>query len=134
MLRPPFIQCRQLRSAFTLLEVMLAVTVFSIGVLGLLTALNTTVDAAKGFDREAQVALALQNQLAEAREAEWTGPGVETEGPDELGVTYTREIEPLDLQNRDGRPLDRLYRLKITASWGAEGNEETQVAEVYVYH
>ncbi len=112
---------------------MLAVTVFAIAVLGLLSALHTTVDAATGFNREAQVALSLQNQLAEAREEPWTGPGSETNGPDELGVMYTKEIEPLELQNRDGHALDRMYRLKITATWGAGDTEETQTAEVYVH-
>jgi hypothetical protein len=54
-------------------------------------------------------------------------------GPDELGVTYTREIEPLELQNRDGRVLPRMYRLKITATWGSDEAPETQTAEVYVH-
>ena len=120
-------------SGFTLLEVMLAVMVFAVAVLGLLSALHTSVDAAARFNREAMVAIALQNQLAEAKEEAWTGPGTETNGPDELGVIYTRDIEPLELQNRDGRTLDRLYRLKITAVWGSGEAEETQTAEVYVH-
>ena len=107
--------------------------VFAIAVLGLLSALHTTVDAATGFNRESQVALSLQNQLAEAREAPFDGPGTETDGPDELGVTYTKEIEALQLQNRDGKRLDRLYRLRITAAWGSDDAPETQMAEVYVY-
>ncbi len=119
---------------FTLLEIMLAVTVFAIAVVGLLSALGTTVDAATAFNREAQVAFALQNQLAEAREEPWTGPGSETTGPDELGVTYTREIEPLELPNGDGPPLDRMYRLRITAQWGSADQEQTEMAEVYIHH
>lgn len=118
--------------AFTLLEVMLAVMIFAIAVVGLLMALSTTIGTASAFDREGKVALSLQNQLAEAREIDFAA-GTETVGPDELGVVYTRDITPLQLQNKDGQGLNGLYSIRITANWGQGGPDETETAEVYVY-
>lgn len=121
------------RRGFTLLEVMLAVMIFAIAVLGLLTALQSSVDAANSFNREAAVTVALQSRLVEIEQGEFPGPGVEREGPDEMGVVYTRSIEPLTLHNRHGRTLPRLYRVQITAAWGSEEDEDNLTAEVYVY-
>lgn len=118
---------------FTLLEVMLAVMIFAIAVLGLLTALQSSVDAASSFNREAAITLSLQNRLVEIEQGEFPGAGLEREGPDEMGVVYTREIEPLALVNRRGRTLPRLYRVKLTAAWGSEEDEDNMTAEVYVY-
>lgn len=106
--------------------------IFAIATMGLLTALSTTIGAATSFNRESQVRLGLQTRLAEAREIDFA-EGMNTSDPDEFGVVYTTEITPLELQNRDGRVLERLYILRITASWNEDGNEETQTAEVYVY-
>jgi len=121
------------KDGFTLLEVMLAVMIFAIAVLGLLTTLSTTIEAAGDFNRESRVALSLQNQLAEARELDFRGEQSETVGPDEMGVIYKREIVPIELQNRNGQPLNRLFAIRITATWGLAGPDETQIAEVYVY-
>ncbi|MEI6350153.1 MAG: type II secretion system protein [Verrucomicrobiota bacterium] len=120
-------------AGFTLLEVMLAVMIFAIAVVGLLTALSTTIGSAAAFNREAQVRMALQTRLAEARVIDFA-EGATTSDPDEMGVIYTTEITPLELQNGEGRPLDHLYSLRITANWTQGGEEEAQTAEVYVYH
>lgn len=107
--------------------------VFAIAVLGLLTTLNTTIQAAGDFNRESRIALSLQNQLAEAREIDFKGERSETVGPDELGATYKREIIRVALQNKNGQLLNHLFAIKITATWGLGGPDETQTAEVYVY-
>ena len=120
-------------AGFTLLEVMLAVMIFALAVVGLLTALNTTIGSVSAFNRQAQVRQALQTRLAEAREIDFAEGSTSSE-PDEWGVTYTTDITPLDLQNRDGRLLDHLYSLRITANWSQGGEDETDTAEVYVYH
>lgn len=118
---------------FTLLEVMFAVMIFAIGVLGLLSALQTSVEAAGRFNREAAVSISIQNRLAELQHEEFPGPGVETDGPDEIGVTYTREIEPLTLHNRHGQGLARLFLVRIRAEWGGGEEKDHLTAEVYVY-
>lgn len=120
------------QDAFTLLEVMIAVMVFGIAVVGLLMALSSTIGTAAAFDRESKVALSLQNQLAEAREIDFAA-GTATVGPDEMGVVYTKDISPLELQNKDGQQLNGLYSIRITATWGQGGPDETETGEVYVY-
>ena len=117
---------------FTILEVMLAVMIFGIAVLGLLTALRTTIETAHSFDMEGKIALSIQNQLAEAKEIDFKA-GTETDGPDEMGVLYTRDIAPLQLENQNGHSLNGLYSIRITATWGLCGPDQTQTAEVYVY-
>lgn len=112
---------------------MFAIMIFAVGVMGLLTALQTSVDTARRFNREAAVAVSIQNRMAELKHGDFPGPGVETDGPDEIGVTYTREIEPLALHNRHGVGLHRMFLVRIRAEWGAEERKDALTTEVYVY-
>ena len=122
----------RLSPGFTILEVMLAVMIFGIAVLGLLTSLSTTIETAGSFAREGKIALSMQTQLAEAKEIDFE-PGTQTDGPDEMGVLYTRDITPLQMENENGQSLDGLYSIRITAVWGLGGPDQTQTAEIYVY-
>jgi type II secretory pathway pseudopilin PulG len=124
---------KTMRTGYILLELVIALTMFSISVLGLAKALTATVDVANLMDRENAIRIGLRSFLEEARKKPATADMAMSAVDERLGVTFASIIEPLGLQNSEGRNLADLYSLTATATYtvGNESREET--ATVYVY-
>ena len=80
-----------------------------------------------------RVQRALETLLTEASKAAELEPGEVSLGEDEDGVYYVREIEELELENMDGQPLQRMFRVAVRAIWEADGFETEEVAEMIRY-
>ncbi len=124
---------RRLCSAgFVLMEVLLAVAIFSVAVVALANALEGGLRGITRMQREDDVRRGLQSRLAILRVLP-AQPMREVEKPDANGVAYTREIEQLQLQNADGQQLDGMFLLKVKAEWGNGGPASTMESSVYAY-
>lgn len=116
--------------AFTLLETLLALMIFSIAVVALVEAVNQLGKDTLHRRREAAVQERARSLLTE--HTRLPNPPEETRLQED-DVTYTIRRVKLELKNRDGLPLNDLFEVRVTAEW-LEGREpQTISAETWVY-
>lgn len=119
-------------AGYILFELVIALTIFSVGVLQLSRHLNDVVIVAREFNKNQVVRLGLRSFLEEIRKKPLTE--ISQSKTDVLtGVTYTSTTEPVSLKTTRGDILPDMYNLTITATWtnGAEPAEESM--SIYVY-
>ncbi len=116
-----------------LLEVLLAMAVFSLVAIALTVALNRIGVLAAEARMEAYVAEQVRSYLEERSKAPGIQAGVTTAGPDEKGVTYTVRVEPLTLKNEAGATLPGMLRVSVEAAWTDGALEQVVAAETYRY-
>lgn len=117
---------------YVLMEVLVALTIFSLAVVGMTRALNTTVDVSNQFAFDSAVRLGLEAILTESRNRDLEAMVMEVQD-ENLGVTYRTEVEGLILENTDGAALTDLYVLRATASWERGNLQDQEVAEIWIY-
>lgn len=126
------------RGAFTLLEVLLALFVFSLAVISLVEAINSTGRTAMLSRRERQVQARLESLLVEATHSPEFLAKVRTGEPQEStlkegDMTFITRARPLELKNEDEQPLVDLFVVNVTATW-KEGRDSQEVtAETWVF-
>ncbi|TLD72187.1 prepilin-type N-terminal cleavage/methylation domain-containing protein [Phragmitibacter flavus] len=125
-------------SGFTLLEVLLALMVFSIAVVALVEAINLSGLASSESRLEGRVQARLETLLLEATRLSQLGG---TEFPPELvdtkvtedGVAYHIQTVELELDNMDGERLTGLYAARVTATWRESMQTQTAEAETWFW-
>jgi Tfp pilus assembly protein PilV len=117
---------------YILFELIIAMAMFAIGVLGLAQAQTRAMEVANILNLEQNIRQHLRTNVEILRrkpltEMVWTEPDVAT------GVTYSSTVEPVSLTMTRGNTLDDMYNLRVIASYtvGNEAREET--VDVYVY-
>jgi len=120
------------RGGYILLELVIALSMFAIGVLGLARALNTSMEVANILNKDQRVRIGMRSFLEEVRrkplnEMSTTYTDVAT------GVTYTSSVERVALTTTRGSTLDDLYNLKIVATFVAGSDQQEESVDVYVY-
>ncbi|MEO7931885.1 MAG: hypothetical protein ABIT76_01880 [Chthoniobacterales bacterium] len=115
-----------------LLEVMLAVIVFSLAAVSLAVALNESLDAFADVRRQSEIRLQLQSALAEAIGQKLT-VGKETLQLGTGTVVYSREVTLLDWKNQKKDPVSNLYQVVIHADWQEGGRKVQREAMQYVF-
>lgn len=108
--------------AFTLLEVFTAMGVFCFAVLGLLYALNITIEASRETQRQRMVRSQLESRLARLSLPPLNEFSANTE---ENGVNYTEEIGPESVKSRDLSLLAGYWRVRVLAEW-KDGGQSRQ--------
>ncbi|MDD5200373.1 MAG: type II secretion system protein [Terrimicrobiaceae bacterium] len=118
------------RRAFTLLEVLMAVGIFAFAGLGLMLALESTLDGARATQREAEVRNGLANRLARLS----VGPLRPVKNEDvENGVKYVIEADREEVTNTDRTLLRGFWRIRATAQWTSPGGPQTWTVSHLVY-
>ncbi len=120
------------RQGYILLELVIALTIFAIAVLGLARSLSTALGVANALNKENTVRIGLRSFLEEARKKKTTAEMAMTLNDARLGCTYTSTIDDAGLQNKDGKNLADLYKLTAKATI-PELSEELQPEPVTVY-
>jgi type II secretory pathway pseudopilin PulG len=119
---------------YILLELVIALTIFSIAVLGLARSLSTALEVANSLNKDNAIRIGLRSFLEEARRKKTTAEMAMTAADDRLGCTYSSVIEEAGLQNSDGRNLADLYKLTATATLpGVTDEQQPEPVTVYVY-
>ena len=114
-----------------LLEVIVALTIFSLVSLGLVVALSKSFDAAKDRNAADAAVLGLRNQFALLRGVTIT-PGVQEIPVDSSGMAYHIEIVPEPMQDQKKQPVIGMYRATITAQWTQDKSiEKRQISQVF---
>ena len=112
---------RRRQRGFLLLEIILAVAIFTIGVLSLGRCLNNCLTAQQIRGQEERARAALENRMAEIQ----ASPAL----PDEfrrtklngmyVGVTLIERRKTLDVKNEDNVILNDLHEITLTTEWAA---------------
>jgi len=121
-------------AAFVLLEVMLGVMIFSIGVLALGRCVNNCLAAEAARTEDQRARLALENRMAQIEAGE-----VLTEKPlnEKLegmfaGMTLKQTRRPLNKQNEKKEMLDGLYEVNLEVDWLSGGEPQAKALSLYV--
>jgi len=124
---------------YILMEVMLAAGVFAIAGIALALAINNISKTYLEARKLSAIRMGLQSRINEAQIKPVT-PGKESEEKAEQGVTYEKEVAPIELM-RTNRvqgattkvPMSGYYRVTISAKWKEGNTDQVETAEVYVF-
>jgi hypothetical protein len=123
---------RRGRPGYILFELMISLTIFSIGVLQMSRNLSDLVGVANEFNKAQIVRMGMRSFLEEIRKKPLTE--ISMSQTDVLtGITYTSTTEPVSLKTTAGSILPDMYNLIVKATWtrGAEQVEDS--LNIYVY-
>ncbi|BCX50044.1 general secretion pathway protein GspI [Haloferula helveola] len=126
------------KRGFLLLEVILALGIFSIAATAFAIALQRTADAASMAQRRMQINRILESALNEAVSLPVLEEGSESVTLDEeiggASVEVDTLIEPMEeMENQDGQLLQQMFRIEISAHWFENGEWQEEIAETWRY-
>ena len=115
-----------------LLELILAMAVFTLAVVGLTKSLQVGIQQAAILNRENDIRIGLRSFLEEVRRKP-VAEMAQTFEDQRLGVTFQSEVDDLTIKDRNGNVLKDLYKLRAFATYqiGAEPQEES--VEMWIY-
>ncbi len=120
------------RSGYILFELVLALGIFAIAVLGLAKSLNQALETANLLKRDQIIRIGMRNFLEEIRRKPLTDMST-TSMDTTYGVTYTSSTEPVTLRTTSGSNLTDIYNLTIKATSSFNDMPEEATLSVYVY-
>ena len=121
------------RSGMVLLEVIIALTVFTLAAFSLVEALQTCFEAADNRNQIDIAVRGLQNQMALLNGTR-ISPS-ETDAPDDgSGVAYHVSVaQEQTLRDQKGMPIPNMYRATITAKWSDHNDTLTRNVSELIY-
>lgn len=122
-------------AGYLLMETMIGVLVFAIGMLGLARCVEQCINmtSAKVWDERARVAL--ENRMAEIEAGAVffeTGKEEKLTGMFE-GITLGQTRTPLRLMDQNKKELAGLYQIQLEAVWQESANKQSKVLTFYVF-
>lgn len=112
-------------SGFLLVDVMLGVAIFSMGVIALGMAVNNCLDGQTALREAARARQLLENRMSEllagASPAEAGAQELEGEG---AGITLEQTIAPLEAEDENGEPVTGLQIVTLSAVWTSGGEPQ----------
>lgn len=102
------------RRGYMLLEVVLALSIFVVAVVGLLRCLKAGLDANFEQERLTNMRLNLQSLLDESLVMK-PAEGVKEFPADAFSVRYRRQIKAARVQLKDGKHLPGIFQISVTA-------------------
>jgi hypothetical protein len=123
---------RRGQKGYLLLELILALIVFSVAIVGLAKSANMAVKIVGSLSRENDIRLGLDSFLEEVRRKP-VAEMKQTTQDERLGVTYQSTVDELTLKNVSGTVLRDLYKLRVSAIAEGEKEEDAIAVEVWVY-
>jgi len=123
----------QPRRGFALLEVLLAVAVFSMAATGFVVALHKTGEVAAATQREVRITRALESALHEALSLPTLEEGKTTLELEDSGMEIDTLIEPIEIENQDGQLLQEMFLIEVTVFWLEDDDWEERSAYTWRY-
>jgi type II secretory pathway pseudopilin PulG len=126
---------RRAARGFLLLEVLLALGVFSIAATGFAIALHRTADLASAAQKELRINRLLESALMREMSQPVLEEGTKSEAVEEMSnegmeIETTIELMP-EIENEDGQMLQEMYRIEVVARWFESGIGQEQMAETW---
>lgn len=126
------ISLRPTPHGYILLELIIALSIFSIGVLGLARTLNSSMEVANILNKDQRVRIGMRSFLEEIRRKPLNEMRASITDA-ASGVTYSSTAEPVSLTMTNGNTMRDLYNLKIMATYSAGNEQREESVDVYVY-
>jgi Tfp pilus assembly protein PilV len=123
---------RPVARGYILFELVLALTIFAIAVLGLAKALNQALETANLLKRDQIIRIGMRNVFEELRNKPLAKMST-TITDTTHGITYTSTTEALSLKTTSGGILSDMYNLTIHATSSFDGVPQEDTLNVYVY-
>lgn len=120
------------RSGYILFELVIALTIFALAVLGLAKSLNQALETANLLKRDQIIRIGMRNFLEEIRRKPLTEMST-SQMDTTYGVTYTSSTESVTLRTTSGGTLSDIYNLTIKATSSFDGVPQEDTLNVYVY-
>ena len=137
MTHPPSFQCfcRRRRRGFVLLEAMLAVAIFALGMLALGRCVTNCLKAERFKVEDALARRALENRIAEIESGAFPLPEktVDKLPAPFAGLTLVQTREPLRKENEHGLELVGLFSVTLQVSWQSGGETQSRQLVFYVH-
>ena len=130
------------KQGYVLLEILIALGLFSTVAVSLVKALHMTSRTATAIQEEMHIELILRSALTDALSNPHLEEGEKTEDYTKItGDTesfFTGEIETvvqvMELENEEGKLLQNMFKIKVTFYWrGEDGEMQHQSAETWRY-
>lgn len=123
---------RLVSRGYILFELVLALTIFAIAVLGLAKSLNQALETANLLKRDQIIRIGMRNVFEELRNKPLAKMST-TISDTTYGITYTTSTEALSLKTTSGGILSDMYKLNIHATSSFDGVPQEDTLDVYVY-
>ena len=122
------------RQGFLLLEVILALAVFSAAATGFAVALHQMAKAAGMAQSELRITRILDSALQETLSLPVLEEGTVTNPVGNSDIEMATTIKILDkLENQDGQPLQEMFLITVTIHWYEAGESKQRSAETWRY-
>ncbi|MEO0017760.1 MAG: hypothetical protein RLZZ522_1043 [Verrucomicrobiota bacterium] len=122
------------RRGFLLLEVILALAVFSAAATGFAVALHQMAKAATVAQSELRITRILDSALDETLSIPVLEEGTVTNPVGNTDIEMATTIKILEeLENQDGQPLQEMFLITVTARWFENGEWIQRSAETWRY-
>lgn len=123
---------RERNSGYALLDVVIAVALFSITVTGLVQVMQKINSTSGEFARDRMIQQHIEAMLYEKRRLPVAEIAAETY--DELlDITFRSYAEPFQIDNGEGNELADLYQLTVEAAYTNEGGAQLEKAQLIIY-
>ncbi len=139
--RPNLSLRNKLRAGYVMMEIVIALGLFSAVAVSLVKALHMTSRTALLIQDEMRIERILRSAMTDAL----SNPNIE-EGSETVDLTeitgdeksfFTGQIEtivePLELENEDGQLLQSMFRIEVIFHWQIDGEWQQQSAETWRY-
>lgn len=125
---------RILPSGFVLIEVMLGVMIFSMGVLALGSCVSNCIGAESVRQETERARLALENRMAEveAGQVSTTKELTDDLGDSFPGMTMKQSRRPVTAENEKGDKIEGLYEVDLEVDWTSENQPQSRAISFYV--
>ncbi len=128
---------RRRRSGFMLLEAMLAVTIFALGVIALGRCVSYCVAAERLKEESVLARRLLENRWAEIEAGAVAPPKETTEEFDETSPFHALKLRitsvPIERKNEKEEKVEGIFGVTLTATWQSDGEEQSKELMFYVY-
>lgn len=122
-----------IRAGYILLELIIALSIFAIAVVGLTRSLNTTLEVGNIMNKDYAVRVGLRSFIEEMKRKAVSDMATSVTD-DRLNATYTSTVEPLAVTvPRTGQPLQDCYRVTFTATYMSGGQQRDESVELWFY-
>ncbi len=123
---------RSTTRGYALLDVVLAVALFSLTVTGLVGVLQSINETSTELARDRMIQHRIVSLLAETKRLPVSA--MTSERHDEVtDITYRTFVESIQVDNGEGKELSDLYLLTAEAAFVGEGGEQVESAELIIY-
>jgi len=120
------------RRGFLLLEVVLALGVFSVAAVGFAVAIKRMAGTAQAAQQELRITRILESALDEAVSVPALEEGTVSAAVADTDIEIDTVIEQMtELENEEGQLLQEMYRVTVTAHWFQDGIPEERSAETW---